>query len=76
MNKAIETLIPRRLDWPEEDQLALISVASEIEAARQGHQATTREDLAAIDQGLADMRAGRFASAAQVEAVRAKFRTA
>jgi hypothetical protein len=56
--------------------LALISVASEIEAARQGHQATTREDLAAIDQGLADMRAVRFASAAQVEAVRAKFRTA
>jgi len=76
MNKALETLLPRVVDWPEEDQLALLSVAAEIEAARQGHRATAREDLAAIDQGLADMRAGRFASAAQVEAVRAKFRTA
>ena len=60
--------------WPEEDQEALVEAAREIEAKRTGLYEATPEELAAVDRGLADARAGRFASDEAVAAVKATFR--
>jgi predicted transcriptional regulator len=60
--------------WPEEDQDALVAAAREIEAQRSGVYEATLEELAAVDRGLADARAGRFASEEEVNALKAKFR--
>ena len=59
---------------PEEDQEALVAAAREIEAQRSGLCEATPEELAAVDRGLADADAGRFASEEEVNALKAKFR--
>jgi hypothetical protein len=60
--------------WPEEDQEALVEAARDIEAQRTGVYHATADELAGIDLGLADARAGRFASDDAVAAVKASFR--
>ena len=76
MIAALKQLLPQIESWPAEDQEALAFVALEIESARHGVIIGDDEELEAIDLGLADADAGRFASPEAVEAVRAKFRAA
>ena len=70
-------MVKRAEAWPVEVQEELAEIAREIDAALQGglYQATP-EELAGIDRGLEDARAGRFATTEQVAAVFAKYRPA
>jgi hypothetical protein len=70
----VKDMLPRIEAWPAEDQEALVEAARGIEAQRTGvYQASTAE-LAAIDCGLDEARAGRFADPEALAEVRAKFR--
>lgn len=55
-------MLPQIERWPYEDQEALLEAARSIEAERTGTFRASETDLAAIDRGLDDARAGRFAS--------------
>ncbi len=57
--------------WPSENQEALLEAGRSIEAERAGSYHASEAELAAIDRGLDDARAGRFASEDAV----AKFRS-
>jgi hypothetical protein len=59
---------------PSEDQEALVEAARGIEAERTGVYEATREEQAAIDRGLDDVRGGRLAADEALAEVRAKFR--
>jgi hypothetical protein len=74
MIAALKDLIPRIDSWPSEDQEALVEAARGIEAERTGVYQATVEELAAIDRGLDDVRAGRLAALEALAEVRAKFR--
>lgn len=76
MASSFQSLLPRILTWPEEDQEALVHAALQIEAAREGVYILNAEDIRAIDQGLDDAEHGRFASDEEVAAVFSKFRSA
>jgi len=73
MITALKNMLPRIDEWPSEDQEALLEAARSIEAERSGSYQATADELAAIDRGLDDARAGRFPTADAVERVRAKF---
>ena len=73
MIAALKDLIPRIDSWPSEDQEALVEAARGIEAERTGVYQATVEELAAIDRGLDDVRAGRLAALEALAEVRAKF---
>ena len=61
--------------WPRHLQDELAAFARELDAGANGEvYDPTPEELAGIDRGLRAADAGRFASAADVEAVFAKFR--
>jgi predicted transcriptional regulator len=60
--------------WPQEDQDELAEYARDIEARRAGVYYATPDELAAIDEGLAELDRGEIASEAEVEAAFAKFR--
>ncbi|MBV8849306.1 MAG: hypothetical protein JOZ16_06935 [Methylobacteriaceae bacterium] len=74
MISALKDALKAAESWPEEDQEALVAAAREIEALRSGVYEATSEELAAVDCGLADARAGRFASEEEVNALKARFR--
>jgi hypothetical protein len=74
MIAALKGLIPCIDSWPSEDQEALVEAARGIEAERTGVYQATVEELAAIDRGLDDVRAGRLAALEALAEVRAKFR--
>jgi len=75
-SSSFQSILPRILTWPEEDQEALVHAALQIEAAREGVYVLTPEDIRAIDQGLDDAEHGRFASNEEVADLLGKFRTA
>lgn len=75
-SSSFQSLLPRILTWPEEDQQALVHAALQIEAAREGVYVLSPEDIRAIDQGLDDAENGRFASDEEVAILLGKFRTA
>jgi predicted transcriptional regulator len=63
--------------WPVEVQEELAVIACEMDAALKGGVYHAKpEELAGIDRGLEDARAGRFATDADVAAVFAKHRLA
>jgi hypothetical protein len=74
MITALKDMLPQIERWPYEDQEALLEAARSIEAERTGTFHASDADLAAIDRGLDDARAGRFASDDAAAKVRAKFR--
>jgi predicted transcriptional regulator len=74
MISALKDALKAAETWPQEDQEALVAAAREIEAQRSGFYEATPEELAAVDRGLADADAGRFASEEEVNALKAKFR--
>ena len=74
MITALKNMLPQIDRWPSEDQEALLEAARSIEAERTGAYHASEAELAAIDRGLDDARAGRFASDDAATKVRAKFR--
>ena len=61
--------------WPLAAQEELIVIARKMDSALTGGlYRATPEELAGIDRGLEDARAGRFATEAEVAAVIAKYR--
>ena len=75
MNKSLSDLLTRAASWPVEAQDELARLACEIkEELAAGAYRPTPEELAGINRGLIDVAAGRFATAAEVEAVFAKHR--
>jgi predicted transcriptional regulator len=55
--------------WPLEDQEELAQYAREIRGRRTGVYELSEEERAGIERGLADMRAGRFATDEQIKAI-------
>ncbi len=55
--------------WPLEDQEELAEYAREIRGRRTGTYQLSEDERAGIDRGLADMRAGRFATDEQIAAI-------
>jgi predicted transcriptional regulator len=77
MPRPLSQALARTASWPPEAQEELAAYAAEIEAAlAAGEYIPTEAELAGIDRGLADARAGRFATPAQVAAVFARHRPA
>jgi predicted transcriptional regulator len=73
--RVLSEILERAKSWPERDQAELLEFALEIEARQQGEEyQATPEELEAIDRGLEDARAGRFATEEEVAAVFAKYR--
>jgi len=67
--------LSRAATWPAEAQAGLAAYAEEIEAGlAAGTYHPTEAELAGIDRGLDDARAGRFASDEQVAAAFARHR--
>ena len=59
---SIEILLERVASWPEEAQDEFVKSLAEIERKHAGVYRLNDEERAAVRRGLADMRAGRFAS--------------
>ena len=75
MTKKLRELIEKAQQWPEDAQWELAQIVSEMDAGlKGGTYHATLEELAGIDRGLKDARAGRFATDEEVEAVFAKHR--
>lgn len=74
MKTALKDMLRRIDEWPAEDQEALLEAALSIEAERSGVYQASVAELAAIDRGLDDVRAGRFSTVEATAKVRAKFR--
>jgi predicted transcriptional regulator len=55
--------------WPLEDQEELAQYAREIRGRRTGVYELSEEERVGIERGLADMRAGRFATDEQIAAI-------
>ena len=76
--KTLEALIHRAAALPESTQAevidAMAQAMNEVEAATAGVYKVNAEERAGIERGLADMRAGRFASDEEVAAIFAKAR--
>lgn len=71
----LRLLLERVQTWPEEAQAALLSVADEIEREfADGTYEATEEELRIIDEAVASLDAGEFATEAEIEAAFAKFR--
>jgi hypothetical protein len=76
MTPATKKLLEQVESWPQEDQDELAEYAREIEARRTGTYRATPEELAAIDEALAELDRGEVANEAEVRAAFAKFRGA
>jgi len=61
--------------WPLEDQEELAEYAREIRGRRTGVYKLSREERDGIERGLADMRAGRFATDERIAATFQKARS-
>jgi hypothetical protein len=73
--RPLADILKRAETWPPHVQNELAAYARELEAGVQGDAYhPTPEELAGIDRGVQAADAGRFATAAEVEAVFAKFR--
>jgi len=70
----LKNLLERVRSWPEEAQNELVAVANQIESDLQGDYVATREELQVIDEAMASIDAGQFASESEIAAAFAKFR--
>ena len=71
----LKTLLERVQSWPESAQDELIAVANEIETElKTGEYVASADELQAIDEAIASLDAGEFASDAEIAAVRARLR--
>jgi predicted transcriptional regulator len=77
MSPKAKEILQHGASWPEDDQDELAEVARDIEARRTGaYRLSDEERQAAIKEGLADARSGRFASDDDIDAIVTKARSA
>ena len=69
MNVGLRELLPIIETWSEEDQLALVEAAREIEAFRGGLYTMSSEEGAVVAEGLAEAERGEFASEERINAL-------
>jgi hypothetical protein len=75
--KALLEMLERVEGWPAAEQDALAEFMRDMDEMRPvGTYKATDAELAAIERGLADVRAGRFATPAEIEAAFRKHRPA
>ena len=74
MTPTTKKLLEQVESWPQEDQDELAEYARAIEARRTGTYWATPDELAAIDEAIAELDRGEVASEAEVRAAFAKFR--
>jgi hypothetical protein len=75
MNKLVETLIERVADWPQDAQAEVVKSIVDIEAKHFGVYKLSTEERTAIEEALAEMRQGKFASDEEVAAVFNRYRS-
>ncbi|HZP21554.1 MAG TPA: hypothetical protein VFB16_15270 [Bauldia sp.] len=76
MTSKLKELVERAEAWPESAQAELVELGLEIEAEQQGVYHASADELAAIDQALAELDRGEGVSQADAEAIFAKLRRA
>lgn len=69
MNKQLETLVGRIGGWPEDGQAEALLELARIERERVDAVPLTPDEREAIAAAMAEVDAGEFASAAEVEAL-------
>ena len=70
----LKILLERVQSWPESAQDEFIAAANQIESElRAGEYVATTKELQAIDEAIASLDAGEFATDAEVAAAFAKF---
>jgi predicted transcriptional regulator len=74
--RELKDLLERVRAWPEEAQNELVAVANQIENELHGNYVASRQELEAIDEAVASLDAGEFATDEEVQAAFAKFRSA
>jgi predicted transcriptional regulator len=72
--QGLEILLERVSTWPEEAQDEFVKSVADIESKHLGVYRLSDEERDAVRRGLADMRAGRLASDAEVAAVFKRYR--
>jgi predicted transcriptional regulator len=72
--QGLEILLERVSTWPEEAQDEFVKSVADIESKHLGVYRLSDEERDAVRRGLADMRAGRLASDAEVAAVFNRYR--
>ena len=72
--QGLELLLERVSTWPEEAQEEFVKSVADIESKHFGVYRLSDEERDAVRRGLADMRAGRLASDAEVAAVFNRYR--
>jgi predicted transcriptional regulator len=75
MAAKLKEVLEKAESWPTEDQEELIDLAREIESRRSGAYRLSDEERKAIEQSMADARAGRFASDEEIDAIFSKARS-
>ncbi len=73
MNSTLQKLLPAIEQWPDEDQEALAEAAREIEARRTGVYSMSKEEEAAVAEGVAQAERAEFASGDQVAEIWKRF---
>jgi predicted transcriptional regulator len=76
MIQKLKDLIERVESWPDDAQAELVALALEIEAEQRGLYHASEDELAAIDQGLAEVEKGDGVPEAAAEAIFARARRA
>lgn len=71
---ALTDLLDRAATWPADAQEDLLEIGLEIEAAHKGSYRSDTNELAAIDEGLAQLDRGEVASDSEVRKAFAAFR--
>ena len=73
MNVPLRKLFDKVETWPEDDQAELVEYARAIESRRKGVYVLSEDELAAIEEGLAEADRGEFASDDEVQALFKRF---
>ena len=73
--KELTAILERVESWPEAAQRQLAEIALEIEQDLGGEYHPTPAERAGIERGLADVRAGRYATDEQIESALGLFRS-
>ncbi len=75
MNKLVETLLERVADWPQDAQAEVVKSIVDIETKHFGVYKLSAEERAAIEEALAQVERGEFASDEEVAALFDRFRS-
>lgn len=75
MAAKLKEILEKAESWPREDREELFDLAREIESRRSGVYRLSDDERKAIEQGMADARARRFASDQNINAIFEKARS-